>query len=99
MSAGGKRQGSGRPSVWNNKLTTAIRVPTILVDRLLEHARMLDTEGIQDNVQNQLDSVHNYKLTRIQELVDQYQSITKQTRDHTISNKLIKELQTILNEV
>lgn len=53
---GGSREGSGRPSAWNNKKTVAIRVPECFAETLLEYARQLDRgETVQssDNVQNQ----------------------------------------------
>lgn len=91
MSSGGRRENSGRPSPWNNKLTTAIRVPTILAEALLKHAHQLDDGDI-------FDSVETYKLTKIEELVERYQASAKSTRDFTVSNRLLKELQNILLE-
>lgn len=53
---GGSREGSGRPSAWNNKKTVAIRVPECFAAELLNYARQMD-EGknlsLLDNVQNQ----------------------------------------------
>ncbi len=42
----------GRKGNWNSNETTAIRVPTALVDQLLEMARALDSGDSQDFVQN-----------------------------------------------
>lgn len=44
MSKGGKREGSGGKSSWNNAKTKVIRVPEVLADRILEIARLLDSE-------------------------------------------------------
>lgn len=53
---GGSREGSGRPSAWNNKKTVAIRVPECFALKLLDYARRMDQgEKLDslDNVQNQ----------------------------------------------
>jgi hypothetical protein len=53
---GGSREGSGRPSAWNNKKTVAIRVPECFSEQILEYARQLDNGEIPqviDNAQNQ----------------------------------------------
>jgi uncharacterized protein (DUF2249 family) len=42
MVRGGKREGSGRKSVWKHGETQAIRVPKAFVPQLLEIARKLD---------------------------------------------------------
>jgi hypothetical protein len=42
----------GRKGNWNSNETTAIRVPTALVEQLLEMARALDSGDSQDFVQN-----------------------------------------------
>jgi hypothetical protein len=44
MARGGKREGAGGKSVWNNAKTKVIRVPEILVDKILGIARLLDSE-------------------------------------------------------
>jgi hypothetical protein len=44
MSKGGKRKGAGGKSSWNNAKTKVIRVPEVLADRILEIARLLDSE-------------------------------------------------------
>ncbi len=54
---GGLREGSGRPSVWNNKKTVAIRVPECFAPQLLEYAKQMD----RCEVPNKLDSVQNQK--------------------------------------
>lgn len=53
---GGQREGSGRPSPWNNKKTVAIRVPEVFAEEVVEYARRLDRgEKVvtSDSVQNQ----------------------------------------------
>ncbi|AFY91308.1 hypothetical protein [Chroococcidiopsis thermalis] len=55
---GGQREGSGRPSPWNNKKTVAIRVPEVFVEEVVEYARRLDRG---ERVVNS-DSVQNQKL-------------------------------------
>lgn len=65
---GGSREGSGRPSTWNNKKTVAIRVPEIFSEQILDYARHLDNgEIIQvtDNVHNQLDNVQYQKVLQL----------------------------------
>jgi hypothetical protein len=44
MNKGGKREGAGGKSSWNNAKTKVIRVPEVLADRILEIARLLDSE-------------------------------------------------------
>ena len=48
MSRGGARKGAGRKPKWKHGKTKMIRVPEVLVDRLLEIARKLDSEEIID---------------------------------------------------
>jgi hypothetical protein len=43
MNKGGKREGAGGKSSWNNAKTKVIRVPIVLADRILEIARLLDS--------------------------------------------------------
>lgn len=53
---GGSREGSGRPSAWNNKKTVAVRVPECFSEQIIEYARLLDNGDIPqatDTVQNQ----------------------------------------------
>ena len=54
---GGSREGSGRPSPWNNKKTVAIRVPECFALKLLDYARRMDQGKELDN----LDNVQNQK--------------------------------------
>ncbi len=43
MGRGGKRQGAGRPATWQSgPASRAIKLPSILVDRVLAYARELD---------------------------------------------------------
>lgn len=42
MNRGGRREGAGAKSTWNNPPTTTIRVPHILAEKLLKIARILD---------------------------------------------------------
>lgn len=44
MNKGGKREGAGGKSSWNNAKTKVIRVPEVLADRILEITRLLDSE-------------------------------------------------------
>lgn len=63
---GGAREGSGRPSAWNNKQTVAVRVPECFSEQILEYAKQLDNGNasqVIDNVQNQ-----NILQTEIQDL-------------------------------
>lgn len=53
---GGAREGSGRPSAWNNTKTVAIRVPERYSKQIIKYARLLDNEEISlaiDTAQNQ----------------------------------------------
>lgn len=63
---GGAREGSGRPSAWNNKKTVAVRVPECFSEQLLEYAKQLDNGNASQvivNVKNQ-----NILQTEIQDL-------------------------------
>lgn len=50
MSRGGKRDGAGRPSVWNHKETKLVRIPVAIVDQVLEIAYKLDRGESLDSV-------------------------------------------------
>lgn len=53
---GGSREGSGRPSAWNNRKTVAVRVPECFSKQIIKYARLLDnneTPSVTDTVQNQ----------------------------------------------
>lgn len=55
MARGGHREGSGRKSTWKTPgKTETIRVPSLLADRLLELARLLD-EGQQIDIVTKSD--------------------------------------------
>jgi hypothetical protein len=66
---GGYREGSGRPSPWNNKKTVAVRVPECFAQQVVEYARKLDTNDFIDTVHNQntssLDIVQIHKVLEI----------------------------------
>jgi hypothetical protein len=64
----GHREGSGRPSLWNNKKTVAVRVPECFIEQVLEYARRLDIGEIIDNVQSQ--NVFNLEIVQIQKALD-----------------------------
>lgn len=55
---GGSREGSGRPSPWNNKKTVAIRVPECFAQELLNYARRLD----RGENTSSIDNVHNQNI-------------------------------------
>jgi hypothetical protein len=42
MTSGGAREGAGNQPAWKSGKTKVIRVPEVLVDRVLEYARSLD---------------------------------------------------------
>ena len=86
---GGERENAGRPSTWNHSPTTAVRVPEPLVEQILIYAHELDKGAVQ----NQTDVSE-----QISELINQWQSQSKQTRDWTKCNILLQELQNILTE-
>lgn len=44
MTRGGKREGAGGRPKWNKGKTKTIRVPVVLVDRILDVARLLDSD-------------------------------------------------------
>ena len=47
MARGGKREGAGRKSTWNNKETQLIRVPKVLSKQVLQYAHELDRKRIE----------------------------------------------------
>jgi hypothetical protein len=52
MTRGGVREGAGNQFAWKSGKTKVIRVPEVLADRILEHARKLDEFG--DNLDVEL---------------------------------------------
>lgn len=50
MTRGGKREGSGGKPTWNYGKTKPVRVPVALADKILEIARVLDEEGLDEPV-------------------------------------------------
>lgn len=50
MARGGKREGSGGRPSWKNGKTKPVRVPIALADKILEIARILDEEGLNEPV-------------------------------------------------
>ena len=45
MGRGGKRQGAGRPATWKSgPASRAIKLPSVLVERVLAYARELDAQ-------------------------------------------------------
>ena len=94
---GGNRENSGRPSAWVNKSTTAVRVPTVHLEAILEYARKLDSNSISDTVQNQTDT--NEQLIEIIIKWRNEALVAKSTsRDWTRCRQMLKELQSILTK-
>ena len=50
MSRGGKREGAGGKFKWIHGKTKIIRVPEVLVDRILATAKMIDEGKVVDDV-------------------------------------------------
>jgi hypothetical protein len=48
MARGGKREGSGSKAGWSHGKTKPVMVPVALADKILEIARVLDDEGLND---------------------------------------------------
>lgn len=90
---GGSREGSGRPSAWNNKKTVAVRVPECFSEQIIEYARLLDNGGIpQAN-----DTVRNQKI--LQMLKDALNVPTKSFgKGKVILREVISILETVQNQ-
>lgn len=87
---GGQREGSGRPSPWNNKKTIAIRVPEIFAEELIDYARRLDSGKeivVSDNVQSQ-------KLLEMLEKALQYKA-----NSFSQGLKILREMKAVLESV
>jgi hypothetical protein len=84
---GGSREGSGRPTKWNNTPSIAVRVPEALKNQILAYAKELD----KGTVQNQTGT--NGELLK---LIKRWQDKAKDTRNWIECNKLLIELQTII---
>lgn len=52
MPRGGKRDGAGRPSVWQHKETKLVRIPVAIADQLMDIAHKLDRGEVLDFVTN-----------------------------------------------
>lgn len=87
---GGTREGSGRPSAWNNKKTVAIRVPECFSEQILEYARQLDN----GNASQISDSVQNQKLLQMLKDALQYP-----TNSFGKGKAVLKEVVSILENV
>lgn len=87
---GGAREGSGRPSPWNNKKTVAIRVPECFAQELLHHARRLD-QG--ENISS-IDNVHNQKVLAMLK-----ETLNYPTNSFGKGKTIIKEVVSIMENV
>lgn len=87
---GGSREGSGRPSPWNNKKTVAIRVPECFAQELLNYARRLD----RDENTNNIDNVHNQKLLSMLK-----ETLNYPTNSFGKGKAVIKEVVSIMENV
>ncbi len=66
MPRGGKREGSGLKPVWNAGKTKVIRVPESLVGKIMEFAKILDSEfSLNDVTQPENDSVTISKVINL----------------------------------
>jgi len=91
---GGLREGSGRPSTWNNKKTVAIRVPECFATDLLEYAKQMD-KG--DRILNGLDTVQNQKALHL--LKDALKFPTNSFgKGKTLIKEAISILETVQNQ-
>lgn len=93
---GGERENAGRPSQWNSKQTTAVRVPKIHLEAILEYARKIDSKTVSDTVQNQTGVSE-----QLIEIIDKWQTKTigKETSPRWEKcSQLLQELQTIIAE-
>lgn len=89
-SRGGSREGSGRPSAWNNKKTVAVRVPEVFASELLDYARRLDRgEKVLSS-----DSVQNQKVLEMLEMALQYKA-----NSFGQGLKILREIKAILENV
>lgn len=87
---GGQREGSGRPSPWNNKKTVAIRVPEVFAEEVINYARRLDDGQeimVSDNVQSQ-------KLLEMLEKALQYRA-----NSFGQGLKILREMKAVLENV
>lgn len=87
---GGQREGSGRPSAWNNKKTVAIRVPEVFAEEVIDYARRLDRgEKTEDS-----DSVQNQKILELLNKALQYKA-----NSFGQGLKILREIKVILETV
>lgn len=90
---GGAREGSGRPSAWNNKKTVAVRVPECFSKQIIKYARLLDNNEIPQST----DTVQNQKI--LQMLKDALNVPTNNFgRGKAILREVISILETIQNQ-
>lgn len=50
MAKGGKREGAGGKPSWKHGKTKPVRVPEALAEKILEIARVLDEDGLEETV-------------------------------------------------
>lgn len=90
---GGSREGSGRPSAWNNKKTVAIRVPECFSEQILDYARQLDNGEISQPI----DNVRNQKM--LQMLKDALQYPTNSFgKGKAVLKKIVSVLENVQNQ-
>jgi hypothetical protein len=90
---GGSREGSGRPSAWNNKKTVAIRVPECFSEQILDYARQLDNGEISQPI----DNVRNQKM--LQMLKDALQYPTNSFgKGKTVLKEVVSILEIVQNQ-
>jgi hypothetical protein len=90
---GGSREGSGRPSAWNNKKTVAIRVPECFSEQILDYARQLDNGEISQAI----DNVRNQKM--LQMLKDALQYPTNSFgKGKTVLKEVVSILEIVQNQ-
>ena len=90
---GGAREGSGRPSAWNNKKTVAVRVPECFSKQIIKYARLLDNNEIPQST----DTVQNQKV--LQMLKDALNVPTNNFgRGKAILREVISILETVQNQ-
>ncbi len=90
---GGLREGSGRPSAWNNKKTIAIRVPECFSEQILEYARQLDN----GNTSQVVDSVQNQKVLQMVKDALQYPT-NSFGKGKAVLKKIVSVLENVQNQ-
>lgn len=90
MPRGGARPNSGPESAWNYSPTKAIRVPAVLADELLHHARKLD--------RSDSDCSDRQQLAELIEGLASDATVTRQGKDSGAVRRALRAVVLLLQE-